>query len=190
MITGVFRAEEAARVSEATYRDRIRRAEPRFGDLLYSREGTYFGIAAEVPPNTRVCLGQRMVLIRPASKQVNFRFLRYWLNSPVMAAYIYGYRDGTVAERLNLSTIRALPVPIPPMNEQQDIARILGALDDKIELNHEMNQTLEAIARAIFKSWFVDFDPVWAKMDGERPYGMDAETAALFPDALVESDLG
>ena len=107
--SGVLRLDEAGRVSEDTYQDRIGRAEPRYGDLLYSREGTYFGIAAEVPPDVRVCLGQRMVLLRPNATEIDFRFLRYWLNSPVMALHIHGHRDGTVAERLNLPTIRGLP---------------------------------------------------------------------------------
>lgn len=101
IITGVFRMEEAARVSEESYKERTSRVVPARGDLLYSREGTYFGIAAEVPERTRVCLGQRMVLIRPKSRVVDFRFLRHWLNSPIMASHIHGFRDGTVAERLS-----------------------------------------------------------------------------------------
>ncbi len=79
---------------------------------------------------------------------------------------------------------------IPPLPEQQAIAHILGSLDDKIELNRQMNETLEGITRALFKSWFVDFDPVRAKMEGRVPYGMDAETAALFPDGFEDSALG
>ena len=190
IITGVFRTNQAARVSEETYIKRIARVRPQRGDLLYSREGTYFGIAAEVPENTRVCLGQRMVLIRPDSSRLDFSFLRYWLNSPVMASHIHGYRDGTVAERLNLPTIRALPILVPPLPEQKAIARILGTLDDKIELNRRMNATLEAMARALFQSWFVDFDPVHAKAAGRQPFGMDAPTAALFPAAFQDSALG
>ncbi len=107
ILTGVFLIDSAAHVSEETYRERTMRAVPGRGDLLYSREGTYFGIAAEVPSGVRVCLGQRMVLIRPDEEVMDFRFLRYWLNSPVMAAYIHGFRDGSVAERLNLPTIRS-----------------------------------------------------------------------------------
>lgn len=163
---------------------------PSRGDLLYSREGTYFGIAAEVPAKTRVCLGQRMVLIRPDNRRLDFSYLRYWLNSPIMAAHIHGYRDGSVAERLNLPTIRALPILIPPLAEQKAIAAVLGALDDKIELNRRMNATLEAMARALFQSWFVDFDPVRAKLDGRQPMGLDPATAALFPEHLEDSPLG
>lgn len=150
IITGVFRSDQAGRVSEETYAERIARVTPSRGDLLYSREGTYFGIAAEVPANTRVCLGQRMVLIRPDKHRLNFSYLCHWLNSPIMAAHIHGYRDGSVAERLNLPTIRALPILLPPLPVQQRIAHILGTLDDKIELNRRMNATLEAMARALF----------------------------------------
>lgn len=189
MRTGVFRMEEAGHVSEDTYQERIVRAEPRYGDLLYSREGTYFGIAAEVPARVRVCLGQRMVLLRPKTSKCNHRFLRYWLNSPVMASHTHGHRDGTVAERLNLPTIRQLPVPVPPLAEQRAIANILGPLDDKIELIRQMNETLEAMARALFKSWFVDFDPVRAKAEG-RDHGLPKSLADLFPDSFENSELG
>jgi type I restriction enzyme S subunit len=187
--SGVFRMEEAGRVSENTYRERIARAEPRRGDLLYSREGTYFGIAAAVPPGVRVCLGQRMVLLRPDPSRADFRFLRYWLNSPVMVLHIHGYRDGTVAERLNLPTIRTLPVALPPLGEQRAIAHILGTLDDKTELNRRMSETLEAMARALFKSWFVEFDPVRAKAEGRDP-GLPQPLADLFPDSFEDSELG
>jgi len=149
VITGVFRADRAARVSEETHKDRIKRAEPRYGDLLYSREGTYFGIAAEVPPDVQVCLGQRMVLIRPNAVHVDHRFLRYWLNSPVMSAHVNGRRDGSVAERLNLPTIRALPIPLPDVSEQRRIAVTLGALDDKIAVNQRIAGTAETLALAL-----------------------------------------
>ena len=81
-------------------------------------------------------------------------------------------------------------MPLPPLPEQRAIAHILGSLDDKIELNRRMNETLEAIARALFKSWFVDFDPVRAKAEGRQPAGMDAATAALFPDSFEQSEMG
>jgi type I restriction enzyme S subunit len=75
---------------------------------------------------------------------------------------------------------------MPPKEEIKAIAHILGTLDDKIELNQQMNRTLEGIARTLFKSWFIDFDPVRAKLDGRHPDRMDAETAALFPDAFED----
>jgi type I restriction enzyme S subunit len=81
-------------------------------------------------------------------------------------------------------------VPLPPLAEQKAIAAVLGALDDKIELNRRMNATLEAMARALFQSWFVDFDPVRAKLDGRPPTALDPATAALFPDSFQDSELG
>lgn len=180
--TGIFRLDQAAHVSEGTYQERIARAEPRFGDILYSREGTYFGLAAEVPRGVRVCLGQRMVLIRPSDK-IDTRFLRLWLNSPVLHRHIMGFRDGTVAERLNMPTIRGLPVPHISLPEQRAIAATLVALDDKIELNRKMNATLEAMARALFRDWFVDFGPTRARMEGRAPY-LSPDLWPLFPDRL------
>ncbi len=106
-----------------------------------------------------------------------------------MALHTRGHRDGSVAERLNLPTIRGLPVAVPPVCEQRAIAHILGTLDDKIELNRRMNETLEAMARALFQSWFVDFDPVRAKSEGRAP-GLPKEIADLFPDRFEDSELG
>lgn len=91
---------------------------------------------------------------------------------------------------LKKSDFERFPVLLPPLDEQREIARILGALDDKIDLNRRMNATLEATARALFQSWFVDFDPVHAKAEGRDPDGMDSATAALFPDSFEESALG
>jgi len=97
---------------------------------------------------------------------------------------------GSANPTLNRNHVHPIKVLWPPKIEQGVIAAILGTLDDKIELNRRMNETLEAMARAIFKSWFVDFDPVRAKAEGRQPFGMDVETAALFPDSFEDSTLG
>jgi type I restriction enzyme S subunit len=99
-------------------------------------------------------------------------------------------KDGTSNPSLSRDTFGAQAFPLPPPPQQQRIVAILKALDDKIELNRQMNETLEAMARALFKSWFVDFDPVRAKMAGRTPFGMDATTAALFPAALESTGTG
>ena len=91
---------------------------------------------------------------------------------------------------LNRDNAHALPIVIPPIQIQREIADHLQMLDDRITLLLETNTTLEAIAQALFKSWFVDFDPVRAKQEGREPEGMDADTAALFPDSFEESELG
>ncbi len=95
--------------------------------------------------------------------------------------------QGTALPYLTVASLSALTLDIPPADEQRAIAHILGTLDDKIEVNRRMSETLEEIARAIFKSWFVDFDPVRAKMEGRDP-GLAPEIAALFPDRLVETE--
>jgi type I restriction enzyme S subunit len=184
--TGVFRADEAAHVSDATYQERIARAEPTWGDLLYSREGTYFGIAAEVPKNMRVCLGQRMVLIRPKKGKLDSTFLRLWLNSPTLTRHIHGFRDGTVAERLNMPTIRALPIPDFHPREQEQLASILGSIDEKIELNRQLSTTLEATARAIFEDWFIEYGPTYSKLESGTSY-LSRRMWSLFP-ARFDSD--
>lgn len=109
---------------------------------------------------------------------------------------IRGSASGSAQPILNKSAFGRLPISLPSPTEQRAIAHILGTLDDKIELNRRTNETLEAMARAIFKSWFVDFDPVRAKASGEPPesicrrLGFLAEHLALFPDGLVETEIG
>ena len=98
--------------------------------------------------------------------------------------------SGGAQRNLSGSLIRRFALNAPPLAEQKAIAAVLGALDDKIELNRRMNATLEAMARALFQSWFVDFDPVRAKLDGRKPTGFDDATAALFSNSFQESSLG
>lgn len=103
---------------------------------------------------------------------------------------LWRFASGTTHQTIYYPEAKAFHVCLPPLAEQKRIAEVLGALDDKIELNRRMNATLEATARALFQSWFVDFEPVRAKLDGRTPSGMDAATAALFPDSFEESPLG
>ena len=100
------------------------------------------------------------------------------------------YNSGSAQPSLNRNFIYPIRCHVPPLAEQRAIAGVLGALDDKIELNRRMNATLESMARALFQSWFVDFDPVRAKLDGRTPAGLDPETAAFFPDKFEDSAVG
>lgn len=118
-------------------------------------------------------------------------FLRYWANGLDFIGQLDGMKASTdMAPYLSLSDQRRLKLTLPDGSSQKAIAAVLEALDQKIVLNRRMNGTLEAIAQAIFKSWFVDFDPVTAKAVGRRLPGMDSETASLFPAGLRESDAG
>ena len=112
------------------------------------------------------------------------RFAFYFLK----AIDFSGYNSGSAQPSLNRNFIYSIPVRIPPLAEQKAIAAVLGALDDKIELNRRMNATLEAMARALFQSWFVDFDPVRAKLDGRPPAALDPATAALFPEHFAHGE--
>jgi len=125
------------------------------------------------------------------TKEIEPRFLYYVLTSQKYTDYFSMIAEGHTSAypAMNPDVIENVQISVPPKYEQKRIAHILGTLDDKIELNQRMNETLEAIARAIFKSWFVDFDPVRAKMAGE-PYPLPDAIMALFPDELVESELG
>jgi len=117
-------------------------------------------------------------------------------NNPLFILYLLktidfeSCSDKSSVPGVNRNDLHLIRIRLPPLDEQKKIAHILGTLDDKIELNQQMNRTLEGIARALFKSWFIDFDPVRAKLDGRQPYGMDAETAALFPNSFEDSPLG
>lgn len=97
---------------------------------------------------------------------------------------------GSTVDRLPLTEFGSFPITLPPLAVQHEVVGVLRALDDRITLLRETKATLEAIAQALFKSWFVDFDPVRAKMEGRAPEGLDEATAALFPDGLNESELG
>jgi len=112
-----------------------------------------------------------------------------FLRNPASVEWFKLHAIGATMPNLNEGIIRSFPFLLPPLREQIAIAHILGTLDDKIELNRQMNETLEAIARALFKSWFVDFDPVRAKAEG-RDCGLTMPLADLFPDAFEESELG
>ncbi len=114
-------------------------------------------------------------------------FFSYFVKGPVWKQWTTAAGVGSVRVRIYFRELARMPIVLPPLAEQKAIAAVLGALDEKIELNREINATLEAMARALFQSWFVDFDPVRAKLDGRKAAGLDQETESLFPAAFQES---
>jgi type I restriction enzyme, S subunit len=135
-------------------------------------------------------LNQNAVRLR-AKSDIDQRFLFYVLKRPDFQTYIVGNAQGSASQAsITLNDIFGFKFQCPRLGEQKAIANVLGALDDKIELNRRMNATLEAMARALFQSWFVDFDPVRAKVDGRKPVGIDAATAALLPATFQKSHFG
>jgi type I restriction enzyme S subunit len=135
-------------------------------------------------------LGQNLVLLRATNGRITPEYLRWatrgreWWNE--VDRYI---NVGAVFESLKCADIPEFQIPLPSLPKQKAIAHILGTLDDKIELNRKTNETLEAMAKALFQSWFVDFDPVRAKAEG-RPTGLPDAISDLFPDSFEESELG
>ena len=161
-------------------------------DILLNITGDSVARVCQVPDGVLPArVNQHVCIIRTNPEKLDPTFTRYVLVSNDMQSKILSLASsGATRQALTKSMIENICFSIPPLPEQKAIAEILGALDDKIDLNRRMCKTLEATAGALFKSWFVDFDPVHAKMRGEQPYGMDAQTAALFSDRFVESELG
>jgi len=191
---GYLNLENMLTVNEVVYADFTKRYKPSYGDIIITRVGSY-GNTAFVN-NTNFCLGQNTAAIIP---KINNKYLFYVLNSKFIRNQIESFVVGTTQKTLSLKLINALQIPrLTPFNEDR-IAHILSTLDDKIELNRKMNQTLEDMAQALFKSWFVDFDPVKAKAkcssDEElevvaKELGISKEILELFPSEFEDSELG
>jgi type I restriction enzyme S subunit len=200
---------------EEHFKHRTRRLAPRAGDIVITREAP-MGEVCKIPEDLQCCLGQRQVLLRPKS-DINPDYLLYALQSPFVQNQIR-WNEGTGSTVSNIRIPVLEKIEIPRHGDAElNIAKMLNSLDAKIDLNRRINQTLEAMAQAIFKSWFVDFEPVKAKIaakqEGRDPlraamsaisgkpdaeldalppeqYEQLATTAALFPDEMQESEVG
>lgn len=160
-------------------------AEP--GDIIVTQRGT-LGQVAIIPdaaPYRKYVVSQSQMAVRVDPEQADRDFVYYFLTSPMFNEYIERATIQTGVPHINLGLLRDAEVDWPSFPEQRAIATTLGALDDKIELNRKMNATLEAMARALFRDWFVDFGPTRAKMEG-RPAYLSEDLWSLFPDRLDE----
>ena len=179
-------------ITEAHARE-LRNAEVLSGDVLLNitGDGVTFGRSCIVPESVLpACVNQHVSIIRTDRNECEPGYLLSVLTHPAAKGYIESFNSGGSRRAITKAHIESFEIPLPPLPEQKAIAHILGTLDDKIELNRRMNATLEAMARALFQSWFVDFDPVRAKLDGRKPAGIDTATAALFPAHFQDSPLG
>ena len=161
-------------------------------DLIFTAAGTIgqVGLIPKTSKYPKYIISNKQLRARLDVAKIDPEFAYYWFASPTRVQTIRSRNTGSTIPLINLSVLKSLQIPVPPLNEQREIAGHLATLDNRITLLRETNATLEAIAQALFKSWFVDFDPVRAKMAGRAPEGMDEATAALFPDALEETELG
>ncbi len=160
------------------------------GDIVYSRRGDVERRALIRDAEDGWLCGTGCLRVRFGEGYIDPKFASCYLGDARVREWVVRHAHGATMPNLNTGILSALPFVVPPLEEQRAIAHILGTLDDKIELNRRMNETLEAMACALFKSWFVDFDRVRAKLDGRKPAGLDAATAALFPEHFQDSPLG
>ena len=160
-------------------------------DIIFTKKGT-LGQVGLVPTDGHsiYLLSSNQMRMRVDTEQANPTFVYYYLAQTESIEKILRDSEHTGVPKISLSYLKSFPISLPDLATQHNVANALTALDDRITLLRETNATLEAIAQALFKSWFVDFDPVHAKMQGRTPEGMDDATTALFPGALEESELG
>ena len=165
----------------------------RLGDILFARRGVqatgHVGCVRDAEDGFICGTGAIRLRVARASAEIDPDYLSHVLADPSSLQWFRFHAIGATMPNLNEGIIRSFPLSVPPFPEQRAIAHILGTLDDKIELNRLLSETLEAMARALFKSWFVDFDPVRAKAEGSDP-GLPKPLADLFPARLADSELG
>ncbi len=170
--------------------DALRANLARPGDIVFTQRGT-LGQVSLVPeePYALYLVSQSQMKLTVNAAKADHIFIYYACRSPQQREIIRQNAIQAGVPHINLGILRGLPIRLPPLGEQRAIAKLLGTLDDKIELNRQMNETLEAMAQALFKSWFVDFDPVHARAK-ECTSGLPRDLAALFPKVLEASELG
>lgn len=171
----------------AEFHSRIRKSSLKPGDVVIVRTGRP-GTCAVIPEGLGDVNCSDLVIVR-CGPEIRPHFACYWINS-MAGDHVYAHAVGAVQQHFNVSSAKLIPIPVPDVEEQDKVLSVLRSLDQRIELLRQTNATHEAIAQALFKSWFVDFDPVRAKAEGREPVGMDAGTAALFPSEFEDSSLG
>ncbi len=173
--------------------DRLKNANVQRGDVIFTHAGN-IGQVAYVPRTSqyqRYVISQRQFYMRCDRSKALPEFVVAYFKTPEGRHQLLANTSQTGVPSIAqpVTYLRTIEIPLPPLTEQRAIAHILGTLDDKIEMNRRMNETLEAMARALFQSWFVDFDPVRAKAEGRDP-GLPPPIADLFPDSFEDSELG
>jgi type I restriction enzyme S subunit len=165
---------------------------PEVGDVLIAKDGnSALDTVCTVSSPLDAVLLSSVAILRPNPEKINSDFLKFYLSSADVVSYLKStFISGAAIPRVVLRDFKKAEIDIPPLSIQKKIVSVLNALENRILVLRETNATLEAIAQALFKSWFVDFDAVRAKLNGRSPEGMDEATAALFPDSVEETELG
>lgn len=197
--TGLIRPIEQT-IAPEYYPKWMTRGLPKPGDVVMTTEAPMGEVIQLDAETARYALGQRIVCMRGKRGHLDNTFLRYLLTSPKQQDILASYATGTTVLGISQKALRSMPISFPAIEEQERIGALLSALDDKIELNRQMNETLEGMAQAVFQDWFVDFGPVRRKAAGETDAvaivgGLTPDTAraaqlaALFPDAFGDDGL-
>ncbi|TNE60753.1 MAG: restriction endonuclease subunit S [Sphingomonadales bacterium] len=174
-------SREDIRYISPEFHGRLKKSALKPGDVVIVRTGKP-GACAVIPEDLPVSNCSDLVIVR-CGPEIRPRFLAYWVNA-IASEHVASHLVGAVQQHFNVGAAKKMPIVLPDIAEQDKVLSILGALDDKIELNRRMSATLEEMARALYRSWFVDFDPVHARALGQSPAHMDDATAALFPDSF------
>jgi type I restriction enzyme S subunit len=179
-------------ISEGRWQEKRYKKTEKGDFILTTRDLTqaanFLGLLSPVPDPYDFLVNQGANIVR-FHHSVDPAYLVYWSHSAQYREHIKSVAVGSTQIHLRKEDFLSAPLVLPPLQEQKAIAHILGTLDEKFELNRKTNETLEAMAKALFKSWFVDFDPVRAKAEG-RPTGLPDEISDLFPDSFDDSELG
>jgi type I restriction enzyme S subunit len=191
LVGGVVRFEGCDRINEVATK-RVRKGKGKAGDILFTHRATVGRIARVSPsaPDFVANPGVTVWRVKDSSR-ICCDYLYYYMQCPAFMDQVWAMAGGTdTFPYISLTQQRTLQLQLPPLAEQRAVGATFAALDDRINLLRQTNTTLESIAGTLFKSWFIDFDPVRAKAEGREPEGMDAATAALFPAEFEESALG
>ncbi|MBK8529710.1 MAG: restriction endonuclease subunit S [Rubrivivax sp.] len=160
------------------------------GDFLISTSASLGRVSVVGPDAVGAIPYTGIIRFRSASPKLHHKYLRAFLSSSAFIQQAEQMATGSVIRHFGPSHLRQMAIALPPLDEQLHIAEVFDVLDARVALLRETNTTLEAIAQALFKSWFVDFDPIRAKQEGRAPEGIDEATAALFPEGFEESGVG
>ncbi|CAK1860359.1 restriction endonuclease subunit S [Vibrio crassostreae] len=188
---GEFKDDGFVYVSDSTF-DKLSRSECKVGDIVFTKKGTLgqTGLITSEHKFDRYLLSSNQMRLRVDPTKAIPEYVYFCVSSKKTILKLIKDSESTGVPKINLAYLKSIQIELPSIEIQKEIIGHLGALNSKITLNNQINQTLEQMAQTLFKSWFVDFDPVKAKMNGEHPKGMDAATVSLFPEKLVESELG
>ncbi|MDA3140063.1 restriction endonuclease subunit S [Vibrio metschnikovii] len=187
IVKGGYVLEPFEFIAEDNYDSWMVRGLPQVGDVVLTTEAP-LGETAQLT-SSNVALAQRIVTLRGKKGLLDNDFLLCALQSDFVQHQLESRASGSTVKGIKQSELRKVSLPIPPLHQQKKISQVLKSLSNKLVCNTQTNQILEQMAQAIFKSWFVDFDPVKAKMNGGQPEGMDGATASLFPEKL-DSETG